>query len=300
MALTSDESQSGAATDPLVAEPRVDAVDGFGNRYIPDEKANIVRKVSPNGTTSTFAGTGTIGYAGDGGAATRAKLSGPASAVVDGAGFVYIADTGNNVIRMVNSAGIISTYAGQYYAAGTSAPPVCARAKNSVGDGCPGNQIVLNTPVDLVFCNSQNLHISDKLNHRIRTVLRESYRTITQVGNGTAGYNGDGELSTSAQLNSPTGITMDSANYIYIADTGNHIIRKTLLTGYTPNPISTIAGTPAGGGYRGDGGSANSNELNNPHGLQVDAAGNIYISDADKRTIRKISSVNVVSSNFAN
>jgi hypothetical protein len=292
--------ERGADIDSLVTEPREDAVDGFGNHYIPDEKANIVRKVSPKGIISTFAGTGTSGYSGDGGPATGARLSGPVAAVVDGAGFVYIADTGNNVVRMVNGAGIISTYAGQYYATGMAAPSVCSRAKNSVGDGCPGDQIVLNTPVYLVFCNSQNLHISDKLNHRIRTVIRENYRTITQVGNGTAGYNGDGELSINAQLNSPTGITMDSANYIYIADTGNHIIRKTLLTGYTPNPISTIAGTPGRTGNSGDDGPADRAELNSPRGLQVDAAGNIYISDAENGAIRKVSSTNALISTIGN
>jgi hypothetical protein len=145
-------------------------------------------------------------------------------------------------------------------------------------------------PVDLVFCNSQNLHISDKLNNRIRTVIRETYRTITQVGNGRAGYNGDGELNTSAELNGPTGLAMDAANYIYIADAGNHIVRKTLLTGYTPNPISTIAGTPGRVGSRGDGGPAKSAELNSPLGVQVDAAANVYISDSNSSTIRKISS----------
>jgi hypothetical protein len=298
-ATTGDGNQDGSATDSLVAEPREDAVDGFGNRYIPDEKANMVRKVSPTGVISMFAGTGKSGYSGDGGPATGARLNGPMAAVVDGAGFVYIADTGNNVVRMVNGAGIISTYAGQYYATGMAVPPVCSRAKNSVGDGCLGDQIVLNTPVYLVFCNAQNLHISDKLNHRIRTVIRENYRTITQVGNGKAGYNGDGELSTNAELNRPTGITMDSANYIYIADTGNHIIRKTLLTGYTPNPISTIAGTPGRAGSRGDNGPANSAELNSPHGVQVDAAGDVYISDAENGAIRKVSSIDAVISTIA-
>jgi hypothetical protein len=211
------------------------------------------------------------------------------SVVVDGAGFVYIADTGNNVIRMVDTAGIISTYAGQYYVSGTTPPPVCAGAKNSVGDGCPGNRIVLNTPVDLVLCNSQNLHISDELNNRLRTVLRVTYRTITQVGNGVPGYNGEGELSTSAELNGPTGIAMDAANYIYVADAGNHIVRKTLLTGYTPNPIFTIAGTPGKAGNAGDGGPATMAELNHPRGVQLDAAGDLYISDSGSTAIRKVS-----------
>lgn len=278
----------GPAISALLAGPAGITVDGFGNHYIADQKANKIRKVTPAGVISTFAGTGSAGYSGDGGPASSAELSGPMSVLVDGAGFVYIADTGNNVVRMVNTAGIISTYAGQYYAPGTTPPPVCAAATNSVGDGCPGNQMVMNTPVDLVFCHAQNIHISDKLNNRVRTILRITYQTITQVGNGIAGYNGDGELNTSAELNGPTGMTMDAANFIYVADSGNHIIRKTLLTGTIPNPISTVAGTPGSAGYSGDGAPAINAQLNNPRGVQVDPAGDIYISDADSQVIRKV------------
>ena len=291
-----DGSQADGA---LLAGPTGIAVDGFGNHYIAEEKGNKIREVTPSGIISTFAGTGSQGYSGDGGPATNASLSGPMAVVVDGAGFVYIADTGNNVVRMVNTAGIISTYAGQYYAPGNTPPQVCAGAKNSVGDGCPGNRIVLNEPVDLVFCNSQNLHISDKQNNRIRAVMRVPYRTITQVGNGIAGFNGDGRLSTNAELNGPTGMAIDAANNIYVADTGNHIIRKTLLTGYTPNPISTVAGTPGRTGNAGDGGPATMAELNSPRGVQVDAAGDLYISDSNSQVIRKVSVSNGLISNIA-
>ena len=278
----------GPAASALLGDPTDIAVDGFGNHYIADQKANKIRKVTPAGIISTFAGTGTAGYAGDGGAATSAMLNGPMAVLVDGAGFVYIADTGNNVVRMVNTAGTISTYAGQYYAPGTTPPAVCAAATNSVGDGCPGNQMTLNTPVALVFCVHQNLHIADKLNNRVRTIMRVTYQTITQVGNGVAGYNGDGELNTSAELNGPIGMAMDAANYIYVADSGNHIIRKTLLSGTTPQPISTVAGTPGSAGNIGDGGPAINAELNNPNGVQVDPAGDIYIADSASQVIRKV------------
>ncbi len=278
----------GPATSALLGDPTSIVVDGFGNRYIADEKANKVRKVTPAGIISTFAGTGTAGYSGDGGPATSAELSGPMALIVDGAGFIYIADTGNNVVRMVDTNGIISTYAGQYYAPGTTPPAVCAAATNSVGDGCLGNQITLNTPVALVFCVHQNVHIADKLNNRVRTIMRVGYNTITQVGDGVAGYNGDGELNTSAELNGPTGMTMDASNYIYVADSGNHIIRKTLLSGTTPQPISTVAGTPGAAGYTGDGGPAINAELNDPDGVQVDPAGDIYIADSASQVIREV------------
>src|SRR5665213_127 len=284
----------GQAASAQLSFPTGIAVDGFGNHYIADEKANKIRKVTPAGVISTFAGTGTAGFAGDGGPATSAQLSGPMDVLLDGAGFVYIADTGNNVVRMVDTAGKISTYAGQYYAPGTTPPAVCSGATNSVGDGCPGNQMIMNMPVALVFCVHQNVHIADKLNNRVRTILRTTYQTITQVGNGVQGYNGDGELNTSAELNGPTGMIMDAANFIYVADSGNHIIRKTLLSGTTPQPISTVAGTPGSAGNTGDGGPAINAQLSNPRGVQVDPAGDIYISDAVSPVVRKVNISNGV------
>jgi hypothetical protein len=279
----------GPASSAQLAGPKGIAVDGFGNHYIADQAGNKVRKVTPAGVISTFAGTGAPGYSGDGGPATNAQLSGPMAVLADGAGFIYIADTGNNVVRMVDNAGIISTYAGQFYAPGTTPPPVCAAATNSVGDGCPGNQMIMNTPVDLVFCHAQNIHISDKLNNRVRTVIRTTYQTITQVGNGIAGYNGDSGLSNqTAELNGPTGMDMDAANFIYVADTGNHIIRKTLLSGTTPEPISTVVGTPGSAGNSGDGGLATSAQLDSPVGVKVDPAGDLYISDSSSQVVRKM------------
>jgi hypothetical protein len=288
-------------TSTQLASPTGVALDGFGNLYIAYQNGNQVLKVTPAGNVSVFAGNGTSGYGGDGGPATSAELNGPMAVLVDGAGEVFIADTGNNVIRMVTQAGIISTYAGQYYLTGNPPPSVCLTATDSVGDGCPATQIVLNTPVDLAMCHVQNLHIADKLNNRIRTVIRlqSSPLTMTQVGTGTAGYNGDGEGNTSAELNGPTGIDMDAANNIYVADSGNHIIRKTLLTGTTPNPISTVAGTPGTAGYLGDGGVATSAELNSPRGVKVDPAGDIYISDYGSHVIRAVNSASGIISTIA-
>jgi hypothetical protein len=284
--------------------PQGIAFDGFGNLYIADQNANLVRKITPAGDVSTFAGNGTAGFAGDGGLATSAELNGPMAVVVDGAGYVYIADTGNNVVRIVNPAGIISTYAGQYYAPGSAPPPVCAAATNALGDGCTPTAITLNQPTDLVFCHAQNLHIADKGNNSVRTVMRTSNVVITQVGTGKAGYNGDtatvpGLLNTTAELNGPTGIDMDGANYIYVADQGNHIVRKTLLTGTTPNPISTVAGMPGESGYSGDGALATSAELSTPSAVKVDPAGDIYISDASNGVIRKVNASSGVISTFA-
>ncbi len=284
-------ADGGQATSALLAGPTGVASDGFGNFYIADQKANKVRMVTPAGVISTVAGTGTAGFSGDGGSATSAQLNGPMAVIVDGAGFIYIADTNNNVVRMVNNKGIISTYAGQFYTTGNTPPAVCAAATNSVGDGCPANQMIMNTPVDLVLCHAQNIHISDKLNNRVRTIIRVTNMTITQVGNGVAGYNGDTSttnvMNTTAELNGPTGMDMDAANFIYVADSGNHIIRKTLLSGTTPETIATIVGMPGSAGNSGDGGLAVSAQLNSPFGVKVDPAGDLYISDPGSQVIRK-------------
>ncbi|MGH9573047.1 MAG: choice-of-anchor D domain-containing protein [Candidatus Acidiferrales bacterium] len=297
--LVGGSAGAGAAGGAQLMRPMGVAIDGFGNYYVADQKANKVWRVTSTGAISAFAGTGVAGFSGDGGSATSAQLNGPTDVIVDGGGFVYISDTNNNVVRMVDTKGVISTYAGQYYAPGTTPPAVCSTATNSVGDGCPANQMTLNTPLGLVFCHAQNLHIADKLDNRVRTIDRITNNTFTQVGSGVQGYNGDGELNTSAELNGPTGLDMDAANYIYVADSGNHIIRKTLLTGTTPNPISTIAGTPGATGNLGDSGAAMSAQLNSPFGVRVDAAGDVYIADPASNVIRKVNVATGVISTIA-
>ena len=281
----------GPATSAQLLAPRASPSMDLAITTSPIRKPTKSYEVNAAGVISTVAGTGTAGFSGDGGPATSAQLNGPMAVIIDGAGFIYIADTNNNVVRMVDNHGNISTYAGQFYPAGGTPPAVCAAATNSVGDGCPGNQMVMNTPVDIVFCHAQNLHIADKLNNRVRTIVRTSYNTITQVGNGVAGYNGDtsttGVMSTTAELNGPTGMDMDAANYIYVSDAGNHTVRKTLLSGTTPEVISTLVGTPGSAGNSGDGGLATSALLDTPAGLKVDPAGDLYISDTTSQVIRK-------------
>lgn len=287
----------GPASSAKLGAPTGTSIDGFGNLYIADTKNNVVRKVTPSGAISTFAGTRTAGFSGDNGLATAAQLNGPMAVLVDNSGWVFIADTGNHVVRLVNGAGIITTYAGQYYS-GTTLPAVCTAGNTvagysafyipTIGDGCLATQAVLATPVDLIMCHAGNLHILDQAQNRERTVFRTAGVLVTQVGSGTAGYNGDGMTSVTAELNSPTAMDMDAHNYIYIADTGNHAIRRVLLTGTTWNNISTIAGTPGTSGYTGDGKAATAAELNGPCGLRVDGAANVYVNDCGNNVIRMV------------
>ena len=249
------------------------AVDGAGNLYIADWGNNRIRKVDSTGAISTFAGTGTSGFGGDGGAATAAQLYGPAGVAVDGAGNLYIADERNDRIRKVDSTGTINTVAGT----------------GAIGFSGDGGAAQLYGPTDLVVDGAGNLHIADWGNHRIRKV--DSTGTISTVaGTGVAGFGGDGGAATAAQLDNPIDMALDGAGNLYIADRDNHRIRKVDSTG----TISTVAGTGVAG-FGGDGGAAAAAQLSNPTDLVVDGAGNLYIADWGNHRIRKVDSTGTIS-----
>ena len=231
------------------------------------------------GDIVTFAGGGPC----DGGAADLAALTSTGVAV-DSSGNIYIADTYNNRIRKVDTAGVISTIAGNG-AAGYS------------GDGGSATSAMLNGPMSVAIDAFDNIYIADQLNNCIRKVNTVGVIS-TVAGNGTAGFFGDGGLATSAALNNPTGVAIDSAGNIYIADAnmnnyplnyGNNRIRKVDTSGI----ISTVAGNGAAG-YLGDGGAATSATLGAPQGVAVDAIGNIYIADVLNNRIRKVDSSGVI------
>ncbi|MHB8259084.1 MAG: NHL domain-containing protein [Bacteroidia bacterium] len=221
---------------------------------------------------TTYAGNGTIGSSGDGSLAINAELHTPSGVAIDAAGNLYIADAANNKIRMVTTAGVITTIAGT----GTA---------GFSGDGGAATAAQLNTPTGVTFAGT-NLVIADAGNNRIRMI---SYGTIsTVIGTGTAGFSGDGGTMTAAELNHPTGVAIDG-NYIYIADYGNNRIRV-VNASYI---ISTLAGNSTAG-YSGDGGSSVAAELNGPNGVSVDAAGNVYVADKANNRIRMINSSGII------
>ena len=144
----------------------------------------------------------------------------------------------------------------------------------------------LNSPVGLAMDGAQTLYIADELNHRIRQVVASSQIINTVVGNGTAGYSGDGGVGTAAELNSPLGVTVDAAGNFYIADSVNDVIRKVTST----DQISTVAGNQSlGGGFSGDTGAPLNATLNGPSAVALDSAGNLYIADTANNRIRKVS-----------
>ena len=189
-----------------LANPRGVALDGAGNLYIADFGNHRIRKVDAAGMITTVAGDGTEGSGGDGGPAVAAQLNRPAGVAADGAGNLYIADFGNQRIRKVDSAGVISTVAAQLFYPSGVAP-----------DG------------------AGNLYIADSGNQRIRKV--DSAGVISTVaGDGRGGYSGDGGTATAARLSNPAGVAVDGSGNLYIADTGNHRIRR-----LTPAPAPSIS-----------------------------------------------------------
>jgi len=237
-------------------------VDAAGNLYIASDVSSRIRKVTASGVISTVVGNGTRGFSGDGGPAASAQLNFPYGVAVDVVGNLYIADDGNNRVRKVSAGGVISTVAGN----GTF---------GFGGDGGPATSAQLYEPSGVAVDVAGNLYIADTANNRVRKVTVAGVIS-TVAGNGTSGFSGDGGPATSAQLNLPSGVVVDVADNLYIADTINNRVRKVTVAGV----ISTVAGNGTAG-FSGDGGPATSAQLNAPNGVAVDAAGNLYIADGN-------------------
>jgi len=252
------------------------AVDLTGNVYITDQTNQRIRKIDTSGIITTVAGTGTYGYSGDGGPATKANLGGPNGIAVDASGNLYIADSSNCRVRKVTTAGVISTVAGT---------GVCS----FTGDGGPATAAQLYNPNGVAFDAAGNLYISDRTNNRIRKV--DLTGTITTVaGTGTAGYTNGSGSATGARLNYPNGLVVDAAGTIYFSDVNNHRVRKVTSTG----AIGDVAGNGVRG-FSGDSGPATSAMLNTPYGVWADSSGNVYIADSNNYRIRKVTSSGVIS-----
>jgi streptogramin lyase len=274
----------GQATSARLRNPQGVYVDQSGKIYIVDRGNHAIRMIDTTGTISTVAGNGTVsGFSGDGGHASSAKLSYPGGIYVDQSGRIYIADSSNNAIRMVDT-GIITTVAGTGTVSGYS------------GDGGPASSAKLNTPYGVYVDQSGRIYIADYTNHAIRMVDTTGIIS-TVAGTGTAsggdgygygygygtnsGYSGDEGQASSAQLNNPRGVHVDQSGRIYIVDFNNHAIRMIDTTGI----ITTVAGGN-GYGYSGDGGQASSAKLAAPSGVYVDQSSRVYIADRVNSAIR--------------
>ncbi len=267
----------GPALSVLISGPKGVAVDKSNNLYFSDSPNNVIWMISAStGTASIFAGTGSSGHTGDGAAAVNATLANPEGLAFDSVGNLYIADNGNNEIRKVTaSTGIISTYAG-----GVN------NFNGSIGDGGPATSAVLSSPTTVGLDSANNLYIADTYNYRVRKVAAATGIITTVAGNGTSTYSGDGGPATSASLQPPDSIAVDSAGNFYLASSNGARIRKvTAATGQ----INSIAGFKDLQGDNGDGGQATSAEIL-PLALSLDSAGNLYVSNSPGE-IREINAV---------
>jgi sugar lactone lactonase YvrE len=269
----------GPATQASISVPAGLVVDGAGNLFFADTDNNVVRRVDAvTGFINTVVGIGGVqGYNGDGGAASAANLSLPEGLAFDAAGNLYIADTGNDAVRVVDAVtGKIRTIAGTGVAGYN-------------GDGILATAAKLNQPWNIAVGLDGSILIADLNNNRVRKV--DSAGMIsTVVGTGVQAFDGDGGSATSARLNAPAAVVLDPAGNMYIADSGNNRVRKvSAATGI----ISTITGTGSET-FGGDTGPAHLAGLYGPYALFFDnVTGNLLVADMFHNRVRRISGTTI-------
>ncbi len=270
-----NSGDDGPATNAELNLPAGVAVTADGGFLIADTNNNVVRKVSSAGVITRVAGTGTQGKSGDDGPATDAELFGPQGVAVTADGGFLIADSDNNVVRKVSSAGVITRVAGT----GT---------QGKSGDDGPATDAELNLPVGVAVTADGGFLIADSDNNVVRKV--SSAGVITRVaGTGTQGKSGDDGPATDAELNLPVGVAVTADGGFLIADPDNNVVRKVSSAGV----ITRVAGTGTQG-KSGDDGPATDAELNVPQGVAVTADGGFLIADTGNNVVRKVSSAGVI------
>jgi sugar lactone lactonase YvrE len=241
------------------------AADGEGSTYVADSFNATIRRISAAGVATTLAGVPGVFGSADGVAAS-AQFNAPYGVAVDGSGNVYVADTGNNLIRRISAAGVVSTLAGSAGQAGSA-------------DG-QGALARFNGPYAIALGRNGNLLVADTLNHAIRSVTPAGLVT-TLAGMAQVAGAGDGAASV-ARFNLPYGVAVAMDGTVFVADSGNHAIRKISIDGTT----STVAGMAGSSGHAdGDGAAA---RFDSPQGISLDAGGALYIADTLNATVRRL------------
>jgi sugar lactone lactonase YvrE len=259
----------GKANTAKIFDPNGIVFDPAGNLVFADLGNSVVRKITPAGIISTIAGNGVFGYSGDGGPATQASLGSPWAVVYDSKGDLYISDTGDEVVRRVDTSGIITTYAGN-------------GVLGYSGDGGPATQATLDGPSGLAFDTSNNLYIADRFNHVVRKVASGTGIIITFAGNGQQGFSGDGGPATLAAMGNVRGLAF-SRGSLYISNAGSARVRYVVLnTGI----INSFAGSVYG--YDGDGHPLLASEFARPTGIVLSSSVPFMLADTDNARIRKL------------
>jgi hypothetical protein len=265
-------SAEGIGSNARFYNPSGVAVDGATNLYVADTVNHTIRLITPAGVASTLAGSAGVSGSADGTNST-ALFNQPQGVAVDSAGNVYVADTGNQTIRQITPAGVVSTLAGLAGVSGSA---------NGTGSNARFYQ-----PEGVAVDKVGNVYVADTWNHTIRMVTPGG--VVTTLA-GSAGYSGSADATgTNAQFYQPQAVAVGSAGNVYVADTGNQTIRKITAGG----AVSTLAG------FAGNYGSANGTGTNaqfyGPAGVAVDGFGNLYVADYFNQTLRKVTAAGVVS-----
>jgi len=260
----------GPATEATLKVPAGLTFDKQGNLYIADRENHVVRKVNTQGIITTVAGTGTAGFGGDGGPATKAQLNLPSDMAVDSEGNLYISDRSNNRIRKVAPDGTITTYAG-------------TGNEGYNGDNMAATRATLDKPFGLAVDKEGNLYIADRGNNRIRMVDAASGLIVTVAGDGGFFFIGDNGPAYRASIAGPTDVAVDDEGNIYIADRSNNRIRMVNSLGM----IRTVMGTGQQD-YNGDSEVARETNLHLPFGVDLDQNGDLLVIDRSHYRIRKM------------
>jgi sugar lactone lactonase YvrE len=267
----------GSAALSALDYPTSVAVDAAGNLFIADFHNNRIRKITPAGIISTFAGNGEYGFNGDGIPATSATVGEPSSVAVSSAGDVFFTDTNNNRVRKVNLSGTITSIGASHfwyffdYDGLAPIGEVCVAGVAADAEG--------------------NLYVAVPINQSIWKITPAgAIGLVAGKGDGSYGFSGDGGPATSAKLSFPNGIAVDKNGNLFIADSYNNRIRKITPSGI----ITTVAGNGIAG-FSGDGGPATSAKLWYPLGVAVDGSGNLFIADSHNNRIRMVTPAGIIS-----